>query len=359
MYVTLSAFIPRKRTMVLMVLLSLKRQAFLQTCESETGAIAVHCKAGLGRTGTNIAAYMMKHYGYSAREATAWCRVCRPGCVVGPQQQYLETIQERMWLEGRRYRAERGGGAEHALGSGVDSQRKEHVEISSSVKTKSSESSDRSNGRRRSDGSVSSRRKRTPEVSVVVDSALTSRLLMETVHQRLHSGKGSRGGEDGVPTGSDLPAGVSHHPSGHSEQFRPSTSGGLDARTRNGTSRSVETNGRQVAGDTTAVRRSSKGAAHASASDDAPRPKTSSPLMDRIERSLNRHTSSRHKDTTSSSMALPAAQRRSTKSTDGDTTLKTTKSSGSPLWSSLSSYRKNHTGGGASSRGKTSSSSRY
>jgi hypothetical protein len=58
---------------------------------------------------------MMKHYGYSAKEATAWCRVCRPGCVVGPQQQYLETIQERMWQEGRRYRQERqqtaGGGS--------------------------------------------------------------------------------------------------------------------------------------------------------------------------------------------------------------------------------------------------------
>lgn len=34
-------------------------QAFLRTCENETGAIAVHCKAGLGRTGTNIAAYMV------------------------------------------------------------------------------------------------------------------------------------------------------------------------------------------------------------------------------------------------------------------------------------------------------------
>jgi len=52
-------------------------QAFLQLCETERGAIAVHCKAGLGRTGTNIAAYMMKHYGYTARETMAWCR-----CVV-------------------------------------------------------------------------------------------------------------------------------------------------------------------------------------------------------------------------------------------------------------------------------------
>lgn len=43
---------------------------------------------------------MMKHYKYTAREATAWCRICRPGCVVGPQQQYCESIQYRMWFEG-------------------------------------------------------------------------------------------------------------------------------------------------------------------------------------------------------------------------------------------------------------------
>ena len=49
-------------------------QSFLQLCENEKGAIAVHCKAGLGRTGTNIAAYMMKHYQYTARETIAWCR---------------------------------------------------------------------------------------------------------------------------------------------------------------------------------------------------------------------------------------------------------------------------------------------
>eukprot|EP01041_Mallomonas_annulata_P009599 gene9599-19951_t len=69
-------------------------QSFLQICERESGAIAVHCKAGLGRTGTNIAAYMMKHWRYTAKESTAWSRICRPGCVVGPQQQYLAAIEE-------------------------------------------------------------------------------------------------------------------------------------------------------------------------------------------------------------------------------------------------------------------------
>jgi protein-tyrosine phosphatase len=72
--------------------------------ETEKGAIAVHCKAGLGRTGTNIAAYMVKHYNYSVNEAIAWHRICRPGSVVGPQQQYLASIESRLVEAGIDYR---------------------------------------------------------------------------------------------------------------------------------------------------------------------------------------------------------------------------------------------------------------
>ena len=37
---------------------------FLQLAEQDPGALAVHCKAGLGRTGVLISAYIMKHYRY-------------------------------------------------------------------------------------------------------------------------------------------------------------------------------------------------------------------------------------------------------------------------------------------------------
>ena len=46
--------------------------------------------AGLGRTGTLIACYMMKHYRLTASEAIAWIRISRPGSIIGPQQHYLE-----------------------------------------------------------------------------------------------------------------------------------------------------------------------------------------------------------------------------------------------------------------------------
>lgn len=63
---------------------------FLKIAESANGAVAVHCKAGLGRTGSLIGCYIMKHYHLTAHETIAWIRICRPGSVIGHQQQWLE-----------------------------------------------------------------------------------------------------------------------------------------------------------------------------------------------------------------------------------------------------------------------------
>jgi len=63
-------------------------------------AMAVHCKAGLGRTGTCIGAYLMKHYRLTAKEVIGWMRICRPGMVIGPQQHFLADIEGLMWQEG-------------------------------------------------------------------------------------------------------------------------------------------------------------------------------------------------------------------------------------------------------------------
>ncbi|XP_076859655.1 dual specificity protein phosphatase CDC14B isoform X2 [Brachyhypopomus gauderio] len=76
---------------------------FMNICENSDGAIAVHCKAGLGRTGTLIACYMMKHFRLTAAEAIAWIRICRPGSVIGPQQNFIEDKQASLWAEGDLY----------------------------------------------------------------------------------------------------------------------------------------------------------------------------------------------------------------------------------------------------------------
>ena len=80
-------------------------EKFMQMAEDTPGAVAVHCKAGLGRTGSLISCYLMKHFHFTGEEVIGWLRICRPGSIIGPQQHWVKSMQNRMWREGDIYRA--------------------------------------------------------------------------------------------------------------------------------------------------------------------------------------------------------------------------------------------------------------
>jgi len=67
-------------------------EKFLKIVETEKAVVAVHCKGGIGRTGTLISAILIKHYTFNAQEAVAWTRLCRPGSVMGRQHLFLQVF---------------------------------------------------------------------------------------------------------------------------------------------------------------------------------------------------------------------------------------------------------------------------
>lgn len=57
---------------------------FFDIADNEPKSMAIHCKAGLGRTGTLIGLYAMKHFKFPAAAFIGWIRIVRPGSILGP-----------------------------------------------------------------------------------------------------------------------------------------------------------------------------------------------------------------------------------------------------------------------------------
>ena len=57
---------------------------FLDICRKESQGIAIHCKAGLGWTGTLIGIYAMDQYDFPPEYFIGWIRLAWPGSILGP-----------------------------------------------------------------------------------------------------------------------------------------------------------------------------------------------------------------------------------------------------------------------------------
>jgi cell division cycle 14 len=58
--------------------------------------VAVHCKTGLSRTATVIGTHLRRNCHFSAAEAIAWIRLCRPGSVVWNDQRFLAKYDQTL-----------------------------------------------------------------------------------------------------------------------------------------------------------------------------------------------------------------------------------------------------------------------
>jgi atypical dual specificity phosphatase len=71
---------------------------FLEEVVASGGRAVVHCAAGIGRTGTVLAAFLVAG-GATADEAIAAVREGRPGSIETPEQEWAVRAFERFWKE--------------------------------------------------------------------------------------------------------------------------------------------------------------------------------------------------------------------------------------------------------------------
>lgn len=68
----------------------------IKKTEKNNEKIAIHCKAGLGRTGIFVCVYLIVKLRIPAKQAIAMLRIWRPGSIMGYQGHYLETIEDML-----------------------------------------------------------------------------------------------------------------------------------------------------------------------------------------------------------------------------------------------------------------------